>query len=81
MHTHDSSTQIQVHLYIPKGMRGMCDVTGYQGDQIWRHSDEIMVALYIRLKQTFSFFAFSSNNTNNFLIVHSIVFDVVKKLF
>ena len=34
---------IQSHSYIPKGMRGMCDATGYQGDQYWRHSDDSMV--------------------------------------
>ena len=25
-------TGVRQHLYVPKGMRGMCDVTRYQGD-------------------------------------------------
>ena len=34
---------IRAHLYVPKGMCGMCDITRYQGDQWWRYSDEIIV--------------------------------------
>ena len=34
---------IRPHLYVHKGMREMCDVTRYQGDEWWRHNNDNMV--------------------------------------
>ena len=31
-HVSSGKLPIQAHLYVPKGVRGVCDVTHYQGD-------------------------------------------------